>query len=181
MCRATEGSLYMNTFFPHCPLRQEDHYWLDTCAGSTGLHYYAAVDTGLTKRNLSSICLSVRAESGTAMQAKVGRHSSKLAAAHNPLHPPRTVPSLPPSPSHAQHRCTAFSTSHIKETAAEWETRVQGGTNFIFNSILHSKGDVLFILFISSTFRFCAHKPKQSSARRRLIAFLFYFLKKWLS
>lgn len=72
MYRAAEGSVCMNTFFPHCPLRQEDHYWLDTCAGSTGLHYYAAVDTGLTKRNLSSICLSGRAESGTALLAAAG-------------------------------------------------------------------------------------------------------------
>lgn len=69
MYRAAEGSVSMNTFFPHCPLRQEDHYWLDTRAGSTSLHYYAAVDTGLTKRNLSSICLSGGAESGTAMLA----------------------------------------------------------------------------------------------------------------
>lgn len=72
MCRAAEGSVYMNTFFPHCPLRQEDHYWPDTGAGSTSLHYYAAVDTVLTKRNLSSICLSVRAESGTAMVTAAG-------------------------------------------------------------------------------------------------------------
>lgn len=50
-------------------LRQEDHYWLDTRSGSTSPHYYAAVDTGLTKRNLSSICLSGRAESGTATLA----------------------------------------------------------------------------------------------------------------
>lgn len=66
------GLSYMNTFFPHCPLRQEDHYWPDTGAGSASLHYYAAVDTVLTKRNLSSICLSVRAESGTAMVTAAG-------------------------------------------------------------------------------------------------------------
>lgn len=72
MYGAAEGSICMNTFFPHCPLRQEDHYWLDTCAGSTSLHYYAAVDTGLTKRNLSSICLSGRAESGTGTLATAG-------------------------------------------------------------------------------------------------------------
>lgn len=69
--RAAEGSVCMNTFFPHCPLRQEDHYWLDTCSGSNSLHYDAAVDTGLTKRNLSSIYLSGRAESGTIMLAMV--------------------------------------------------------------------------------------------------------------
>lgn len=69
MYRAAEGCVCVNAFFPHCPLRQEDHYWLDTCSGSGSLHYYAAVDTGLTKRNLSSICLSGRAESGTAALA----------------------------------------------------------------------------------------------------------------
>ncbi|CAB1416675.1 unnamed protein product [Pleuronectes platessa] len=45
--------------------RQEDYYWLDTSAGSTGLHYYAAGDAGLTKRKLSSVSLSGRAESGS--------------------------------------------------------------------------------------------------------------------
>lgn len=136
----------MNTFFPHCPLRQEHHYWLDTRSGSTSLHYYAPVDTGLTKRNLSSICLSGRAESGTAVLA--GNSNSRqrwidtqvswrlLTTLQPPLHQNHQPP---------HYRCIAFPTSHIKETL-EWVTEVQRGTGVISNCILYSKENALGFL-----------------------------------
>lgn len=150
----------MNSSGAHCPLRQEDHYWLDTCAGSTSLHYYAAVDTGLTKRNLSSICLSGGAESGTAGVAASGRggererRSSKLADAHNPL--------LPPPPHlHPQVHSPFLPRTSKRRDRSEGDR--SAGWHIVSSSIVSciQKKDVLFI---SATFRFFA-------PRRRLLIF----------
>lgn len=145
----------MNRFLPHCPLRQEDHYWLDTCSGSTSLHYYAAVDTGLTKRNLSCICLSGRAESGAAMLqgAEVERFSSKLVVAHQPpstLHPP--PPPLVCWPQVHSFLCPRTSKTPLQSERWSIVSFTQTRASFIWNSSLLFS--VLLISCHSQIFRF---------------------------
>lgn len=153
----------MNTFFPHCPLRQEDHYWLDTCSGSTRLHYYAAVDTGLTKRNLSSICLSGRAEPGTAMLAAAVLRWTDTQVSWRPLTTPQPPPQTnhpPPPPLLSHHHPLMLptgaqlffqpSTSKRRQQSERLKCRV--AHSFIFNCIPYSKEDA--VLFISSMFGF---------------------------
>lgn len=145
--------------------RQEDHYRLDRLAGSTGQHYYAAVNTGLTKRNLSRICLSLTAESGSSrLRWVVAQHTRTHT---HTLHPPTTPTALMPVLSPDVQSFFFFSLSlclsHQRHTA--------GATRFVF---LFQK-TLSFFVYSENFIMHLKLETEWSSGMRYVIVPIFFF------
>lgn len=159
MYRAAEGSVCMNTFFPHCPLRQGG----SLLAGHTRWQHQPSLLCSSRHRfNKEKFVQHLfiwksrvwHSNAGSSrlrwMDTQVSwRTLTTLQVPQNP--PPRTHSPLspPPSASYAPHRCTAFSlpcTSKRRRQSERLKCRV--AHSFIFNCILYSKEYAVF--FISS-------------------------------